>query len=848
MKKRILLVLMVLLLVNCTLFTSPATPEPPGIPTDTSLAVLTSVPPTAAEAPVSPSATPQEAAPVEPTRVVDVPATPSLQVDTSQSFTTVELANWQPAKYSPTSDQLPVKMNQVINPEVSAGLTEGQHAFLVENGFVVMNAGDLQFKDIRFDVADRQGQPYFLTTDAAYHGLHITFDELLKGLERENLNPLMTDLTHTLLKEVQSYQQELKGSSIEQDAGQAAAYLAVALKLLDPQVELPPDLENRITPQLKQIEDAAGRDHSVLFPDFEDDYGAYKPVGHYAGNPALENYFKGMTWYGRVSFSFKNKEGDTAPISRLPLIVTLALREAEKDTDQSAASQWSGLHKVLTYLIGPSDDSGPLELSALMDQVYGASVSVQDLADDAQWQSFLAQVDSLPAPQINSTFVNSTTELNATRDWRLMGQRFTLDGSILQNMVYDKVGSADHKRFFSSGLDVMAVFGSEAAYKAQETAGETSYLNYTQQITKLQQAVKAQPETEWLNRFYSSWLYAFIPQVKTKDEAYPPFMQTTAWGYKDLNSALGSWAELKHDTVLYTKMPEFMGGGGPPSSGPAPAYVEPNPDVFYRLSYLTDSISWATTYAVSLHPPAEQADSQGADISVERLMYSMSLMSEQFKKFGDIAVKELAGQQLDEEDFGSIASCIGYLECLPDYEHNKPPEQMPVIAAVAGAENEILEAGVGHLDRIYVAVPINGQLQIAQGGVFSYYEFTQPRDQRLTDEEWRARLASGPQPRPQYTSQFLLPGGKTNFSMAFRIGDIYIITEEGGTPPLNLRAQPSKDAAVVKKLVYYDYIEIIAGPVKENGNTWWQIQIPYTEGTSGWVLENPAWYERAYGQ
>ena len=52
-----------------------------------------------------------------------------------------------------------------------------------------------------------------------------------------------------------------------------------------------------------------------------------------------------------------------------------------------------------------------------------------------------------------------------------------------------------------------------------------------------------------------------------------------------------------------------------------------------------------------------------------------------------------------------------------------------------------MEAAVGYLNRIYVVVPLGDKLQIAQGGVFTYYEFLQPRNDRLTDEAWRINAA-----------------------------------------------------------------------------------------------------------
>jgi uncharacterized protein YgiM (DUF1202 family) len=83
--------------------------------------------------------------------------------------------------------------------------------------------------------------------------------------------------------------------------------------------------------------------------------------------------------------------------------------------------------------------------------------------------------------------------------------------------------------------------------------------------------------------------------------------------------------------------------------------------------------------------------------------------------------------------------------------------------------------------------------------------------------------------------------------LAFRVNDWYIITAEGGNPPLNVRAGPSKSEAVVDKLNQGTYIQIIDGPREQSGQRWWKIKADF-EGAEGWVLEDPAWYERAHGQ
>jgi hypothetical protein len=51
-----------------------------------------------------------------------------------------------------------------------------------------------------------------------------------------------------------------------------------------------------------------------------------------------------------------------------------------------------------------------------------------------------------------------------------------------------------------------------------------------------------------------------------------------------------------------------------------------------------------------------------------------------------------------------------------------------------------LEEGTGRVNTIYVLVNVEGTLKIATGSVYSYYEFSQPLEDRLTDKEWRIML------------------------------------------------------------------------------------------------------------
>jgi hypothetical protein len=80
-----------------------------------------------------------------------------------------------------------------------------------------------------------------------------------------------------------------------------------------------------------------------------------------------------------------------------------------------------------------------------------------------------------------------------------------------------------------------------------------------------------------------------------------------------------------------------------------------------------------------------------------------------------------------------------------------------IVADVATDPNgQVLEEGTGKISEIYVAVPIDGKLRIAKGGVYSYYEFTWPMSDRLTDKKWRELLNSGQAPAlPSWTDAFV---------------------------------------------------------------------------------------------
>jgi hypothetical protein len=87
-----------------------------------------------------------------------------------------------------------------------------------------------------------------------------------------------------------------------------------------------------------------------------------------------------------------------------------------------------------------------------------------------------------------------------------------------------------------------------------------------------------------------------------------------------------------------------------------------------------------------------------------------------------------------------------------------PDDVAALVTDIMSNPTDALEIGTGYIDQLYVLVPNDeGAFQVARGGVYSFYELWVPRDERLTDEEWRDRLAAGDAPdRPAWSEEIIV--------------------------------------------------------------------------------------------
>ncbi len=661
---------------------------------------------------------------------------------------------------------LPLELTKTENYEKiqsALNLKDSQANLLKKNGFVVVSwQGD--------DIVEPYKQmkimdvPIFVTTDSLLHLYRIQFNELLKNIEEKefynDLNEISKAMEAAFTDEYSRNEGDLKEA-----AKRNVEYFAVGLKLLDLNATVPGFARADVDAELKLIEGHEGFSGSPIFK-YKEDYSQYVPRGHYTGSEELKRYFRAMMWYGRMAFLLK--EGyvsrEEARIQTIQASwISSNIDSIKTGDNKTVAENWNRIYTVTAFFVGVADDLTPYEYRESMLKVFG-TFKPAELMDNDKLLNLKAELANMSSPKIyggtgrcviyppiTEEKVNECFE--KSKGMRFMGQKFVPDSYMFQNLVLlEYTGSSNPFtmvvseggpiRGFPRGLDIMALLGSQRARDILEKDGDTDYKNYDEKFNALRAEFDAFNESEWTQNLYWSWLYTLKPLLKEYGQGYPTFMQTQAWQDKELNTALASWTELRHDTILYAKQSytaEYT--SLPPQPKPVVGYVEPVPEFYARLLALTKMTRNGLGDLQAL----------GAEDKT-RLESLESILS----RLLELSKKELENQELTEDDYTFIRSFGKNLDSVVAGV-DTGGKQTTLVADVHTDINtgKVLEEGTGEVDLILVAYKVpDGRIIIGAGPVIPYYEFKQTMQERLTDEKWREMLKKNPPNAPAWTSSF----------------------------------------------------------------------------------------------
>jgi len=667
-------------------------------------------------------------------------------------------------------------LSNITNKKEFSFLSDNIRKALVKNNFaVVLPAYTQEFFSI-YESHRYNFIPNFITTDSIIHNYHLAFDYLLRDLEKSKLKPELTELAYQMLKASQLQYKELKGTDWENAAKRNVAFFSVVDKILYSEMVVPEYVKKEVEKEMKFIAEHQGIAESPVMnigrdpktntyigtpqgflslEALKEDYSQYVPRGHYTKSEDLKAYFKAMMYLGRITFRLKEMDETKSAV-----LLTLALKE-----DGERYKRWDRIYEPTVFFVGKADDISFYDYYNLLKKVYGTEElnSALLLKDKNKFSSFMEEAKKLSPPQINSMPIFEAS-LQSDREkeitgFRFMGQRFTIDASIFQRLLYREVGDktkscADFDmtqtgclqgaRCLPKGLDISSAMGSKEAENILKEEGEFNYACYPENMTKMEEYIAGLDEKTWTQNLYWGWLYSLKPLLQEKGEGWPSFMTNQAWARKDLTAYLGSWTELKHDTILYAKQAYAELGGAPIEEKDDRGYVEPNVHLYARLAGL-----------LKMTKEGLQIRNLLSDENAEFLGKMETLVL----KLKEISEKELNNQSLNDKDYELIKTYGGslehfWIEAFKDRGIKSPnqlsEEPSSIVADVATDPNgSVLEEGTGNVATIYAVVPIEGKLRIAVGGVYTHYEFKWPMSDRLTDEKWREMIGYKSENKPE---------------------------------------------------------------------------------------------------
>lgn len=635
--------------------------------------------------------------------------------------------------FSPSKRIYRVNIENLVNPYQLEEIDPKLMDMLGKNGFAIVPDQKIQLFHI-YEKNDYSNFPSFVTTDLYLQLFHLYFDAVLRSIEEEKLNDVMISLCQQLYDAMGKTARTTKSAEIKAAAEYDQAFAAIALALATGEKIKPvaAAYKEMVKDEIQKAMNAENNYSEFLeYNNVMFAYALFRPRGHYTRSETVKRYFRAMMWLQTAPFHADNDR----QLKRMALMAETICKDAK------IRQTYDRINIPITYMMGEPDNVTALQVY----QAFGSkNIPIEKLfADKNAMDALSKQMIELAGKQIR---IRPKFENTSPYKINLMPQRYQPDGEVLNEMV--DAENNPTKRSAPMGLDVFAAMGCTKAEQilTEELKQAQQWEGFLPTLKKMKERMK---EINWKATLCNQWLDALQTMNQAKTNA-PYFMQSEAWKKKDLNAGLASWAELKHDAILYAKQPVIAecGDYGPPEPI-VKGYVEPNVAFWQKAIDLMD----ATTELLNRF-----------DLMTEKAQSTTKEIREQAEFFLSVSKKELRGEELSNEEYNSIEIIGSTFEnislslvsekdqYLMGWDNVESADKSVAIVADVCTANGfnnpkpcVLYEAVGTADEIYVIVEIKGYLYLMRGAVLSYREFDRPvQEPRLTDEEWQQMLKTYP--------------------------------------------------------------------------------------------------------
>ncbi len=599
-----------------------------------------------------------------------------------------------------------------------------------------------------YNTLDAAHVPYVVTMDVFFSLARACLGAALDEAERAIMSPVVPRVLRGLLARLNS---ERPSARVDLAVGYdiARAVLAVAVSLVDSNLDIPPDLKTSVAYELGRIRSHSGVFDSKLLGR-PLDYTVFDAQQGLVDNDSRLGFFRAVRWLGQAALVLARRSDGTHGIdvaemraqTRAALLVARAFK-----MDPSLAAAWSRMEDMLSVVYGPEDDLGIRELSRLAKNSAVDTMDAQALANVASIDRLRrAAITEVPAQVVDlGPFLRLTNE-SAPATFRLLGAAATPDATVLGQVVTPNVGKAtsttpstlsqDGRRTLPSALDVGVLLGSNDARIALTETGDDAYEGFALALTK---ATDHRMPDDPAARHVSvvlSYLDAIATYLKTSAaDATQPYETSAVHSRRKLAVALAAWAGLRHETVPYAHEvgTPRLEDASMSDVARAPSMIEPHPEAIAKLLATVRQLDGALTAKSAFSPDsrAKQALTQLESLLDDALTIAVSETACSPTKSAAIAwPKRIA----------AIEARLGISAASPR------------AAIVAGdSSGRVLEEGTGGIDETLILLrppePI-AHASLFVGAHVPHFEVATTL--RMTDRAWALKFETTPPSLPAY--------------------------------------------------------------------------------------------------
>ena len=691
-------------------------------------------------------------------------------LQSTQNLTSDQLRSMHPAGMFQSRVQSAASPTYLDSIYQKYSLTNYEKELLVNHGFVVTTRlSQTTFMDAFVNVFNKD-LPVFVSTDAVLHAIHKSYDDILMEVECSRmiswLDSLLEQMYNQLPALAAHYSTEPRMGAMLKDLD---VYLTLPRQLLGKSV---PPYYNDNVPTLNVLQNdinALQPQCVALFSENERnlDFSQFKVRGHYTNtsHPQLAKYFQAMMWLGRTEIYLIAPKEDGSCLTQqtdadIQRQTILAMLIEEAVESAHVKKLLDTLDNTIKFFVGESDNVTLTNIETLksMTGIHQAD----DLLDTNRLKVFQDTLvnQSYAFQRINSQILmsdpTSPDQMKPASAFLLLGQRFVIDSYVTGDVVYDKIIYNNQKirRMLPSTLDVLFALGNDAA--AQLLESELQKYHYASNLAALRYLVDSYESSFWTSTLYNGWLQMIRsvnpPQVR---DSLPAFMQTAAWWQEKMNTQLASWAELRHDNLLYAKQSY---SGGVTCSFPE-SYVEPFPEFYVSVKSFANIAAsyfgqmgetYVQNYFITMAGIADTLQGVAQKILTRT---SLSDGEKYFLKSMLMPPEHVCGAPYTgwyTKLYYTGENGFNVYDALTADVHTAPTDE------AGNPVGWVLHVGTGDVEMaILNAETPDGRPMAYIGPVYKYHELVTTNFQRLSDEEWKTMYAQSPPPRPPFVNLYL---------------------------------------------------------------------------------------------